>query len=169
MALDYQQRILSALPAGSSFTPLMTLYLTDKTSPDEVVKAKAAGIRAFKLYPAGATTNSDSGVTDMQKVLPALKAMASAGVLLLVHGEVTDPEVDMFDREAVFIQTKLIPLLDQVPDLKVVMEHITTADAAKFVASAPANVAATITPQHMLLNRNALFAACVHITTACQF
>lgn len=158
LALDYKARIASAVPQGSSFTPLMTLYLTDNTSPDDVAAAQAAGIVAYKLYPAGATTNSDSGVTDMQRCLPALRAMAEAGLLLLVHGEVTDAEVDMFDREAVFIETKLKPLLDQVPNLKVVMEHITTADAAEFVAAAPANIAATITPQHMLLNRNALFA-----------
>ncbi|KAF6257727.1 dihydroorotase [Scenedesmus sp. NREL 46B-D3] len=158
LALDYRARIMAATPQGSGFSPLMTLYLTDNTSPADVAAAKAAGIVAYKLYPAGATTNSDSGVTDMQRCLPALRAMAEAGLLLLVHGEVTDAEVDMFDREAVFIQTKLKPLLDQVPALKVVMEHITTADAAEFVASAPANVAATITPQHMLLNRNALFA-----------
>eukprot|EP00882_Tetradesmus_deserticola_P020082 GHRQ01021640.1.p1 GENE.GHRQ01021640.1~~GHRQ01021640.1.p1 ORF type:complete len:325 (+),score=165.60 GHRQ01021640.1:265-1239(+) len=157
-ALDYRARIAAAVPQGSSFSPLMTLYLTDNTSPDDVAAAKAAGIVAFKLYPAGATTNSDSGVTDMQRCLPALAAMAGAGLLLLVHGEVTDADVDMFDREAAFIETKLKPLLDQVPELKVVMEHITTADAAEFVAGAPANIAATITPQHMLLNRNALFA-----------
>eukprot|EP00775_Hariotina_reticulata_P006238 gene6238-6475_t len=130
----------------------------NNTSPDEVYQAKDAGIVAFKLYPAGATTNSDSGVTDFKRCLPALQAMADSGVLLLVHGEVTDPEVDMFDREAVFIDQKLKPLLDQVPNLRVVMEHITTADAAQFVAGAPNNVAASVTPQHMLLNRNALFA-----------
>lgn len=157
LALDYKARITKAIPQGSPFTPLMTLYLTDNTTPEDVHMAMEAGIVAFKLYPAGATTNSDSGVTSIDKCLPALKAMAEAGVLLLVHGEVTDSEVDMFDREAVFIETKLKPLLDQVPNLKVVMEHITTADAASFVESAPANVAATVTPQHMLLNRNALF------------
>ncbi|PNW76681.1 hypothetical protein CHLRE_11g467550v5 [Chlamydomonas reinhardtii] len=157
-AIEYGKRISAAVPAGVDFTPLMTLYLTDRTTPEEVYAAKAAGCVAFKLYPAGATTNSDSGVTDLNKPLAALKAMAEAGVLLLVHGEVTDPEVDMFDREAVFITQKLLPLLDKVPQLKVVMEHITTKDAADFVASAPANVAATITPQHMLMNRNALFA-----------
>lgn len=157
MALEYKQRIMAAVPKGSSFTPLMTLYLTDRTTPEDVHSAKAAGIPAFKLYPAGATTNSDSGVTDMKKVLPALQAMAETGVLLLVHGEVTDSEVDMFDREAVFIQQKLIPVLEKVPSLKVVMEHITTKEAAEFVAAAPSNVAASVTPQHMLLNRNALF------------
>eukprot|EP00798_Chlamydomonas_sp_ICE-L_P003065 gene3065-13084_t len=136
---------------GSSFNPLMTLYLTDTTTEEEVYRAKEAGIVAFKLYPA------DSGVTSMTKVLGALKAMNEVGMLLLVHGEVTDSEVDMFDREAVFIQEKLIPLLDKLPSLKVVMEHITTKNAAEFVALAPDNVAASITPQHMLLNRNALF------------
>ncbi|KAG1672368.1 hypothetical protein FOA52_010986 [Chlamydomonas sp. UWO 241] len=158
LALAYRQRIMDAVPPGKHvFTPLMVLYLTDNTTPDDIAAAKAAGIPAFKLYPAGATTNSDSGVTDIQKIIPTLKAMAECGVLLLVHGEVTDDHVDMFDREAVFIQTKLIPVLEKVPNLKVVMEHITTADAAEFVASAPDNVAASVTPQHMLLNRNALF------------
>lgn len=158
LALEYKQRIMSAVPSShASFTPLMTLYLTDKTTPEEVFKARAAGIVAFKLYPAGATTNSDSGVTDLAKVLPALEAMAEAGVLLLVHGEVTDAHVDMFDREAVFISTKLIPLADKLPTLKIIMEHITTKEAAEYVASANGNIAATITPQHMLLNRNALF------------
>jgi len=158
MAQDYKQRIMDAVPTGSShFNPLMTLYLTDNTTYDEVFRAREAGIPAFKLYPAGATTNSDSGVTDINKVVPILRAMADAGVLLLVHGEVTDNHVDMFDREAVFIKEKLIPVLDKVPHLKVVMEHITTQEAAEFVSSAPANVAATVTPQHMLMNRNALF------------
>lgn len=160
LAKEYEARIRDAVPAAnkSTFTPLMTLYLTDNTTPDDVAAAKEAGIVAFKLYPAGATTNSDSGVTDIARCLPALKAMADCGLLLLVHGEVTDPEVDMFDREAVFIEKKLKPLLDQVPALKVVMEHITTADAAEYVAAAPNNIAASVTPQHMLLNRNALFA-----------
>uniref|UniRef100_A0A7S0VIZ1 Dihydroorotase, mitochondrial n=1 Tax=Polytomella parva TaxID=51329 RepID=A0A7S0VIZ1_9CHLO len=169
-ALAYRQRILDALahpvapsstavPSKHSFTPLMTLYLTDSTSPDEIHRAKASGaVFACKLYPAGATTNSDSGVTDIAKVLPALKAMAQVGLPLLVHGEVTDAHVDMFDREAVFIQQRLVPLLNQLPELKVVMEHITTRDAAEFVLAAPANVAATVTPQHLLLNRNALLA-----------
>ncbi|KAI8463663.1 MAG: dihydroorotase, homodimeric type [Monoraphidium minutum] len=157
MALKYKARIMDALPEGSPFTPLMTLYLTDITSPGDVAAAKDAGVAAFKLYPAGATTNSDSGVTSLDKVLPALAAMAELQVPLLVHGEVTDDAVDMFDREAVFIKTKLVPLLERVPELRVVMEHITTADAAEFVAAAPPNVAATVTPQHMLLNRNALF------------
>mmetsp|Transcript_29834 Transcript_29834/g.76530 ORF Transcript_29834/g.76530 Transcript_29834/m.76530 type:complete len:388 (-) Transcript_29834:324-1487(-) len=158
MAMAYKQRILAAVPsADAAFEPLMTLYLTDKTSPEDVAAAKEAGIIAFKLYPAGATTNSDSGVTSFEKVLPALKAMAEVGMMLCVHGEVTDSEVDMFDREAVFITQKLVPILEKVPSLKVVMEHITTRNAAEFVRAAGDNVAASITPQHMLLNRNALF------------
>jgi len=157
-AMAYRDRILAAVPAeNASFEPLMTLYLTDDTSPEEVERAREAGVVAFKLYPAGATTNSASGVTDFDKVTPTLKAMAKAGLLLLVHGEVTDPGIDIFDREAEFIRQRLIPILDRVPDLRVVMEHITTRDAAEFVASAGPNVAASITPQHILLNRNALF------------
>lgn len=156
-ALAYKARIQAAVPPGSGFTPLMTLYLTDNTTPEDVYAAKAAGIVAFKLYPAGATTNSDSGVTDLRKPMAALRAMAETGVLFLVHGEVTDAHVDMFDREAEFITQKLVPLLEQVPGLRVVMEHITTKDAADFVSSAGPNVAASVTPQHMLLNRNALF------------
>ncbi|BDA45601.1 Dihydroorotase [Coccomyxa sp. Obi] len=156
-ALEYKRAIKEALPEHSGFEPLMTLYLTDKTEPEEVHAAKDAGIVAFKLYPAGATTNSDSGVTDVTRCLPTLNAMAEAGILLLVHGEVTSPEVDMFDREMVFIEKVLQPLLEQLPTLKVVLEHITTQHAVDFVKSAPGNVAATVTPQHMLLNRNALF------------
>lgn len=156
-ALDYKHRILDALPDKAMFEPLMTCYLTNSTSPDEVYEAKKNGIVAYKLYPAGATTNSNSGVTDFKKVIPTLKAMADAGLLLLVHGEVTDPSVDFFDREKVFIEQKLKPILEQVPQLRVVMEHITTKDAAEFVHQGPDNLAASITPQHMLLNRNALF------------
>eukprot|EP00887_Chlorella_sp_A99_P001135 scaffold14.g1135.t1 len=156
-ALAYRQRVEAAVPAGMAFTPLMTLYLTDNTQPEEVYRAKEAGMVAFKLYPAGATTNSDSGVTDVAKCLPALRAMAEAGLLLLVHGEVTDPAVDFFDREKEFIQRVLRPLLDKAPELRVVMEHITTREAAEFVASEQAQVAATVTPQHLLLNRSALF------------
>lgn len=157
-ALDYRERVTAAIPDGSAFRPLMTLYLTDSTPPEEVRAAKDAGVVAFKLYPAGATTNSASGVTDIQRVIPTLCAMAEEGMLLLVHGEVTDPDVDFFDREAVFIDRHLAPLLDKVPGLKVVMEHITTADAVKFVRSGPAGrLAASITPQHILLNRNSLF------------
>ena len=157
-ALAYRQRILDALPTGSPFQPLMTLYLTDKTSAAEIEQARASGqIHAVKLYPAGATTNSDFGVTDIAYTHDTLHAMAEAGMPLLVHGEVTQAEVDVFDREAVFIDTILAPLVEQIPNLKVVMEHITTANAADFVLHAGDNIAATITPQHLLMNRNALF------------
>jgi dihydroorotase len=156
-ALAYRDRILAALPAGSGFQPLMTLYLTDNLPPDEIVRAKAAGIVAVKLYPAGATTNSDAGVTDLRKAARTLEAMQREGLLLLVHGEVTDPDVDLFDREAVFIDRVLQPLRRDFPALKVVMEHITTKEGAQFVADADANTAATLTPQHLLYNRNAIF------------
>ena len=153
-ALAYRARIEAALPEGSTFEPLMTLYLTDNTTPDTVREAKAAGIVAFKLYPAGATTNSDSGVTDLFKLIPVLQTMAQEGILFLVHGEVTDPEIDIFDREAVFIERVMKPVLEKVPALKVVFEHITTADAVQFVSEASANVGATITAHHLLYNRN---------------
>ncbi|AAQ61989.1 dihydroorotase [Chromobacterium violaceum ATCC 12472] len=157
-AAAYRERILAARPAGSAFEPLMTLYLTDKTSADEIRKAKACGfVHGVKLYPAGATTNSDHGVTDIAHAMPALEAMAEAGMPLLVHGEVTDADIDVFDREAVFIERVMKPLLAKLPQLKVVFEHITTREAAEFVAAAPANVAATITAHHLLMNRNALF------------
>ena len=156
-AVAYRQRIEAALPAGADFTPLMTLYLTDHTPPDEVARAKAAGVVALKLYPAGATTHSDAGVTDLRKCYPTLEAMQHAGLLLLVHGEVTDPEVDIFDREAVFIDRVMRPLRDDFPELKVVFEHITTAEAAQYVAQAGRHTAATITAHHLLFNRNALF------------
>ncbi|KMN35272.1 dihydroorotase [Chromobacterium sp. LK1] len=157
-AAAYRERILAARPAGSRFEPLMTLYLTDNTSPAEIRKAKASGfVHAVKLYPAGATTNSDFGVSDVNKALPALEAMAEAGLPLLVHGEVTDPAIDVFDREAVFIEQVFQPLLAKLPSLRVVFEHITTRDAAEYVAAAPDNVAATITAHHLLMNRNALF------------
>lgn len=157
-ALAYRQRIMAALPPNSSFQPLMTLYLTDNTSPVEIEKAQASGqIHAVKLYPAGATTNSDFGVTDITHTYDALHAMAEAGMPLLVHGEVTRAEVDVFDREAVFIDTILAPLVERIPNLRIVMEHITTADAADFVLQADDNIAATITPQHLLMNRNAIF------------
>ena len=156
-AVAYRDRILAALPAGSDFQPLMTLYLTDNTAPDEIVRAQAAGVVAVKLYPAGATTHSDAGVTDLRKCYPALQAMQRAGLLLLVHGEVTDPAVDLFDREAVFIDQVMRPLRQDFPDLKVVFEHITTRDAAQYVAEAGAHTAATITAHHLLYNRNALF------------
>ncbi|WP_027008955.1 dihydroorotase [Conchiformibius kuhniae] len=155
-ALDYKQKILATVPAGNPFQPLMSLYLTDHTTPDTVREAKAAGIVAFKLYPAGATTNSDSGVTDLFKLLPVLEEIAKQDLRLLVHGEVTDPEIDIFDREAVFIERVLQPVLAKVPDLKVVFEHITTADAAALVCAAGDNIAATVTPQHLMFNRNHL-------------
>ncbi len=155
-ALAYRERILAALPEGSPFQPLMTLYLTDQATPELVRQAKAAGITAFKLYPAGATTNSDSGVTDLFKLLPVLEEIAAQDMRFLVHGEVTDPAVDIFDREAVFIDRILLPVLDKVPGLKIVFEHITTAEAARLVCSAGENLAASVTPQHLLLNRNDL-------------
>lgn len=154
----YRERILAARPAGSRFEPLMTLYLTDNTSPAEIRKAKASGfVHAVKLYPAGATTNSDFGVSDVNKAMPALETMAETGLPLLVHGEVTDPAIDVFDREAAFIEQVFQPLLAKLPSLRVVFEHITTRDAAEYVAAAPDNVAATITAHHLLMNRNALF------------
>ncbi len=156
-ALAYKARIMAALPAGSSFEPLMTLYLTDTLPPAEIAAAKAAGLPAAKLYPAGATTNSDAGVTDVRKIYPTLEAMQKHGMLLLVHGEVTDSEIDIFDREAVFIDRVLQPLRRDFPELKIVFEHITTKDAADFVASSDAYTAATITAHHLLYNRNAIF------------
>ncbi|MGR2737104.1 dihydroorotase [Billgrantia sp. Q4P2] len=154
-ALGYRERILAARPGGSAFEPLMTLYLTDNTPAEEIERAVASGlVHAVKLYPAGATTNSDSGVTDLAHCDAAIAAMARLGLPLLVHGEVTDAEIDIFDREAVFIERVMKPLLERHPDLKVVFEHITTADAAEFVARAPANVGATITAHHLLFNRN---------------
>ena len=156
-ALAYQQRILKAVPQGVQFEPLMTLYLTDNLPPDEIKRAKDAGVVALKLYPAGATTNSDAGVTDIRKTTKTLEAMQREGLLLLVHGEVTSPDIDLFDREAVFIDQQLIPLRQAMPELKVVMEHITTREAAQYVAGADAYTAATITAHHLLYNRNAIF------------
>ena len=156
-ALAYRDRIQAAVPAGLDFTPLMTLYLTDNLAVDEIARAKDAGVVALKLYPAGATTNSDAGVTDIRKVYPVLDAMQRAGLLLLVHGEVTDPAVDLFDREAVFIDRVMAPLRRDLPELKVVFEHITTKEAAQYVAGAGTHTAATITAHHLLYNRNALF------------
>ena len=154
----YRARIVAALPEGASFEPLMTLYLTDNTPADEIRRAADSGfVKAVKLYPAGATTNSDAGVTDLRKCDAALAEMEKLGMPLLVHGEVTDPAIDIFDRESVFIETVLQPLLARRPGLRVVFEHITTADAAQFVASAGENVAATITAHHLLYNRNAIF------------
>ena len=156
-ALAYKQRIEAAVPEGLAFEPLMTLYLTDNTPPDEIARAAEAGIVALKLYPAGATTNSDAGVTDIRKTYATLEAMQRAGLKLLVHGEVTDQSVDVFDREAVFIDRHLIPLRRDFPELKIVVEHITTKDAAQYVREADAYTAATITAHHLLYNRNAIF------------
>ena len=153
----YREKILAAVPEGVSFEPQMTLYLTDNTSPAEIEAAAASGfVRGCKLYPAGATTNSDAGVTDVNKCMPALEKMAELGLVLEVHGEVTHGSVDMFDRERVFLDEVLSKLVDKVPGLKIVMEHITTEDAVEFCKSQGDNVAATITPQHILLNRNAM-------------
>ena len=157
-ALAYRARIRDALPKGSAFEPLMTLYLTDTLPPDEIGRAKDAGVVAVKLYPAGATTNSDAGVTELRRTYPTLEAMQRAGLPLLVHGEVTDPAVDLFDREAVFIERRLVPLRRDLPELKIVFEHITTREAAQYVREADAFVAATVTAHHLLYNRNALFA-----------
>jgi dihydroorotase len=158
LALAYRQCILDALPAGMAFEPLMTLYLTDNTTAEEIAKAKASGlVHGVKLYPAGATTNSDSGVTCLAKCAGALAAMEKLGMPLLTHAEVTDADVDVFDRERVFIERHMVTLLKDYPALKIVFEHITTKDAADFVKSAPANVAATITAHHLLMNRNDMF------------
>jgi dihydroorotase len=157
-ALAYRRRILEALPEGSRFEPLMTLYLTDSTPPEEMRRAREAGIPAIKLYPAGATTNSDAGVTDLNKVARVLEAAEREGVILLVHGEVTDPEVDVFDREAVFIERHLVGLRRSFPGLRIVLEHVTTKQGAEYVASAGERTAATLTAHHLLWNRNALFA-----------
>ncbi|HSL18270.1 MAG TPA: dihydroorotase [Methylomirabilota bacterium] len=157
-ARAYRDRIVAAVPPQLGFEPLMTLYLTDRTPPAEVGRARDEGVVAFKLYPAGATTNSDAGVTDLGAVAATLEAMEAQGMPLLVHGEVTDPEVDIFDRESVFIERVLEPLLERHQGLRVVFEHVTTAEAVDFVRAAPGRVGATITPQHLLLNRNAILA-----------
>jgi len=156
-ALAYKARIQAAVPAGMSFEPLMTLYLTDNLPADEIARAKDAGVVAAKLYPAGATTNSDAGVTDLRKTYKTLEAMQKAGLLLLVHGEVTSSDIDLFDREAVFIDTQLIPLRKDFPELKIVFEHITTQEAAQYVADSDRFTAASITAHHLLYNRNAIF------------
>ncbi len=156
-ALAYRDRIRAAVPQGVSFEPLMTLYLTDNLPPAEIARAKAAGVVAAKLYPAGATTNSDAGVTDLRKIYPVLEAMQKEGLLLLVHGEVTNAEIDLFDREAVFIDRHLIPLRRDFPGLKIVFEHITTQEAAQYVSEGGDRLAATITAHHLLYNRNAIF------------
>lgn len=157
LAMAYRDRILAAVPKGVAFEPLMSLYLTDNLAPDEIVRAKAAGVVALKLYPAGATTNSDAGVTDLRKTYRTLEAMQREGLLLLVHGEVTDPAIDIFDREAVFLERQLAPLRKDFPELKIVVEHITTREAAHYVRDAGRFTAGTITAHHLLYNRNAIF------------
>ncbi len=157
-ALKYREQILQQVPAGVDFEPLMTLYLTDNTTPEEIYRAKQSGkIFAVKYYPAGATTNSDAGVTDINKVIPTLQAMAKVGMPLLIHGEVVDQNVDIFDREQVFIEQVLKPLVKKIPNLKIVLEHITTKEAVDFINATPKNIAATITAHHLLYNRNAIF------------
>jgi dihydroorotase len=156
-AMAYAERIRAAVPEGVSFEPLMTLYLTDNLPADEIARAQDAGVVAAKLYPAGATTNSDAGVTDIRKTYKTLEAMQRAGLLLLVHGEVTSPDIDLFDREAVFIEQQMIPLRRDFPELKVVFEHITTKEAAQYVREAGPFTAATLTAHHLLYNRNAIF------------
>jgi len=157
LAAAYRERILAALPPGTGFTPLMTCYLTDETDPDDLARGAAEGVfTAAKLYPAGATTNSANGVTSIAAIMPVLERMERIGLPLCVHGEVTDPEIDIFDREAVFIDRVLTPLLRDLPGLRVVFEHATTSEAVALVESAPDNVAATITPQHLHINRNAM-------------
>src|SRR5437870_7429005 len=156
-ATAYRERIVAA--AGPGFTPLMTCYLTDDAQPEEIARGFEQGAWiAAKLYPAGATTNSASGVTDIRNVYPTLARMERIGMVLCVHGEVTDPEVDVFDREAVFIERVLIPLVREFPELKIVLEHITTSEAVDFVSDNGSNITATVTPQHLQINRNALFA-----------
>ncbi|WP_225780936.1 dihydroorotase [Xenophilus sp. Marseille-Q4582] len=158
MAADYRERIRAALPEDARFEPVMSLYLTDRLPPEEIARAAAAGVKALKLYPAGATTNSDAGVTDIRKTYATLEAMQKHGLLLLVHGEVTDPAVDLFDREAVFIDRVLIPLRRDFPELKIVFEHLTTKEGAHYVRDEGGDVtAATLTAHHLLYNRNALF------------
>lgn len=162
-ALDYRRRILARLPQNTGFNPLMTLYLTDDTGRDEVDRvAETDEVYAFKYYPAGATTHSASGVTDIKKVMPLLEYMAQRDVPLLIHGEVTDDDVDVYDRERVFIERILSPLAEDISSLRVVLEHITTSDAVQFVTGASAKVAATITPHHLMLNRNAMLSGGIH-------
>lgn len=157
LASSYREEILTALPKGVNFTPLMTLYLTETTTVDEVQKAAESDfVHAFKLYPAGATTHSDAGVSNLKKTFPVLEAMAKYGIPLLIHGEVTDNDIDIFDREAVFIERNLSNIVNKFPDLRIVFEHVTTADAVQFVLDGSSNIAATITPQHLMFNRNAI-------------
>lgn len=167
MVSAYRDRILSARSEDSDFEPLMTLYLTNKTTPETIREAKQAGAVAAKLYPAGATTNSGAAVSDLSFLEPVFEAMTEQGLLLLIHGEVTDGDIDIFDREKVFIDRHLSSIVENFPDLKIVFEHITTKDAVDFVASSPDNVAATITPQHLLLNRNDLLVGGVHPHNYC--
>jgi len=158
-AAGYRERILAALPSGTSFVPLMTLYLTDNTTADEIARARESGfVHAVKYYPAGATTHSDAGVTALSRVYPALAAMERVGMVLSLHGEVTDPDVDVFDRERVFVDRHLATIVRDFPALRIVLEHVTTAEAVAFVRGAPAHVGATITAQHLRYSRNALFA-----------
>ena len=158
-ALAYRERVLAAVPAGLSFEPLMALYLTDETTPAEILRARASGaVAAVKLYPAGATTHSDAGVTDLARTHGALAAMAETGLPLLIHGEVTDPQVDIFDRERVFLERSLFPLIERFPGLKVVLEHVSTREGVARVQDGPERLAATLTPHHLLLSRNAMFA-----------
>lgn len=158
-ARAYRDRILNARPDGSDFEPLMTLYLTETTDPDDLAEAHAGGlVTAVKLYPAGATTNSASGVRDIDKVMPILERMASIGLPLCVHGEVTDPAIDIFDREAVFIERVLAPLRKRLPELKITMEHVTTKDGVDYIKSASSNLAGSITTHHLIINRNAILA-----------
>ena len=167
MALDYQDRIIKHVPIDSRFQPLMTLYLTDNISPDEIKLAQEKGIVAAKMYPVGATTNSDRGVSNIDNIRDVLKTMAEVGMLLLIHGEVTTSEIDVFDREKVFIETQLTRIIKENPTLKIVMEHITTKEAVDFIMKAPDNIAATVTPQHLLLNRNDLLVGGVHPHNYC--
>ncbi|MET4691208.1 dihydroorotase [Sinorhizobium fredii] len=158
-AEDYRARIVEAVPRGDRFKPLMTLYLTERTDPDDVAAAHASGlVKAVKLYPAGATTNSSSGVRHLERAMPVLERMAEIGLPLCIHGEVTGAEIDIFDREAVFVETILDPLRRRLPDLKVTMEHVTTADCVDYIKEAPAKLAGSITPHHLIINRNAILA-----------
>lgn len=157
-AMAYRDRILSHVPENTAFEPLMVLYLTDTTHPDEIKRAREAGVKACKLYPAGATTNSSSGVTDLKKIYPVLEAMQAEGLRFLLHGEVTDSSIDIFDRERVFLETIFADLVKKFPELKMVLEHITTKESADFVTAAPNNIAATITAHHLLYNRNHMLA-----------
>lgn len=167
LATSYRERILAARPAGSNFQPIMTIYLTDQTTPQDIADAKAAGVLAAKMYPAGATTNSHSGVSSLSSLYPVLAALQQHDMLLLVHGEVTEAHVDIFDREKVFIEEHLSQIVANFPELKVVLEHITTADAVEFVSNSSAKVAATITPQHLLLNRNDMLVGGIRVHNYC--